>query len=56
MSESSDRWIAIVYDGTDKIDSRTFNGERQDVSDKANDWIDEYYVGHEWALHHIVNQ
>ena len=52
------RWVAIVYDGCDKIGSHIFYGhEESDVHPEATQWIRANYgQGTDWSLHHIVDQ
>ena len=54
MSEDKKhRWIAIVYDDTDKIGARLFDGyTEEEVRPIAQQWVDaKYGEGRDWALH-----
>jgi len=56
MNDRSEKWIVIVYDGCDKIDSHTFRGDHKDVNTEASSWIGKYHTGRDWVLHNIMEK
>jgi len=54
MSDCSEKWVAVVYDGCDKISSHNFHGDRESVNIEAAKWINKVHSGREWVLHHVV--
>jgi len=55
---SNKKWIAIVYDGTDKIASRELSGNNEeDVQVLAKEWVESYHgIERDWSLHHICEK
>ncbi|MBC8416728.1 hypothetical protein H8E06_00175 [bacterium] len=58
MDNQTDRWVAIVYDGTDKISSRGFTGNDKDnVRVAASEWVESHHgIGTDWSLHHVCEK
>ncbi len=56
MDNQTERWVVIVYDGTDKIASRGFSGDDEDnVRVVAKEWVESHHgIGTDWSLHHVV--
>ncbi len=52
---NTNRWVAIVYDRGDKIDSRQFTaGSESDANEQAKEWVfSRYPKGTDWSLHHV---
>tara|TARA_R100000808_G_C2120171_1_gene131658 strand:+ start:351 stop:533 length:183 start_codon:yes stop_codon:yes gene_type:complete len=48
-------WVAVVYDGTDKINSRIFYGNEEEiVRPEALRWVIKLYGEKtDWSLHEI---
>tara|TARA_Y100000310_G_C20608310_1_gene776677 strand:+ start:1227 stop:1406 length:180 start_codon:yes stop_codon:yes gene_type:complete len=57
MNDCSERWVAVVYDHGDKIDSRTFYGTTEDiVQPAATEWVESNYgEKKDWSFHHVVS-
>ena len=53
--EENRSWVAIVYDGTDKINSRVFRGDQEEtIRLKALKWATKLYGKKvDWSLHEI---
>jgi len=53
--QESKTWVAVVYDGQDKINSRIFRGSEEEiVRPEALKWVTELYgQGTDWSLHEI---
>ena len=52
------RWVAIVYDGGEKVGSHVFSGSvEDDVRLEAKQWIDSIYgKSRDWSLHQICEK
>tara|TARA_R110000765_G_scaffold29029_7_gene69589 strand:+ start:1089 stop:1259 length:171 start_codon:yes stop_codon:yes gene_type:complete len=52
MDNISEKWTAVVYNEHDKIATKTFIGEEEEVNNKAKEWADKYFPNENWTLHH----
>jgi len=55
MKEESKSWVAVVYDGHDKINSRLFRGNEEEiVRIDAKKWATKLYGEKvDWSLHQV---
>ena len=58
MDNQTHRWVAVVYDGGDKIGSHMFHGDLEDtVRVEAKEWVTERFGKKaDWSLHHIYEK
>lgn len=55
MSEYENKWVAVVYDGLDKVGSHYFHGnDEEEVRVIAQKWVDSNFgEGRDWSLHRM---
>jgi hypothetical protein len=54
MDNQTDKWIAVVYDGLDKVGSRLFTGDEAVVQLEAKTWVnDTFGEKRDWSLHQV---
>ncbi|MBC8395201.1 MAG: hypothetical protein H8E05_00735 [Bacteroidetes bacterium] len=55
MREGSESWVAVVYDGHDKINSKLFRGNEEEiVRADAKKWATKLYGEKvDWSLHQV---
>lgn len=58
MSDNLQRWVAVVYDGEDKVSSHIFRGSDEDeVRPEATKWVERNFgEKRDWSLHHVVEK
>lgn len=54
-TSESDKWVVTVYDGMDKIATKNFTGEEDEVYEKGKQWVAEKYSTYDnWTVHHVI--
>ena len=55
MNSETKEWVAVVYDGCDKIGSHIFHSETEaEAYPPAEKWVkDNHGIGRDWSLHRI---
>jgi len=52
-----EKWVAIVYNGGDKVGSRIFEGEESQTRPEARRWvISQFGEGTDWSFHHVIER
>ena len=57
MLNNTNRWVAIVYDRGDKVDSRQFTAASEsEANEQAKSWVfSKWGEGADWSLHHVAS-
>jgi len=50
METSSEKWVAIVYDGVDKVGSREFKTSKSQAEKEAQEWAQAVHKSDDWSL------